>query len=58
MRHFGGYCARTLLLGQRIELLQQLAAPVIVHRTPVVRVDQAQVPQLGALIEVRHSRDW
>ncbi len=35
--------------------LQCLPSGSVVHRAPVVRVDQAVVPQLGALIDVGHA---
>ena len=37
-------------------LVEQLLPRREVHRPAVVRIDQAEVPQLGALIEVRHAR--
>ena len=34
---------------------EQFAAALDVHRAPVVGVDQREVPQLGALVHVRHA---
>ncbi len=38
-----------------LEALQKLAAPAEIHRAAIVRVHQAEVPKLGALVKVRHS---
>jgi hypothetical protein len=45
------------LLGRRaIDRLQEPFADVEVDGAPVVRVDEAVVPELGALVEVRDAR--
>ena len=41
--------------GQVLHLVQQPAAQLVVHRPAIVRVDQAQVPQLRALVEIGHA---
>src|SRR4051812_21493066 len=39
----------------RLQFVQQLPALLVVDRTTIVRIDQAQIPQLRPLIEIRHT---
>ena len=39
-----------------VEAIEHRPAPLIIDRAPVVGVDQAEVPQLGALVDVGHAR--
>ena len=39
-----------------LHLIQQAPAPVEVHGTPVVRIHQREIPELGTLIQVGHPR--
>ena len=43
-------------IGAAVELVEQRAAQLGVDGPPVVRVDQRVLPQLGALVDVRHAR--
>src|SRR5690606_8992054 len=50
-------CIACLALSERsIERLQQLGRRVVVRLTTVVRIDQAEVPELVPLVGVRHAR--
>ena len=40
----------------RLQLLQQAVPVGIVHRTPVIRIDQAKIPELRALIRIGDPR--
>ena len=40
---------------QAVHVLEQGAAPLVIDRPTVVRIDQAEVPELRALVEVRHA---
>src|SRR5262245_1831451 len=39
----------------RLEPIQQLTTVVVIDRPPVIRIDQAEVPQFSALVEVWHA---
>ncbi|MCY1450209.1 hypothetical protein D9M71_669950 [compost metagenome] len=43
-------------LGQVNRLLQRLLAAGVIDRLAVIRIDQAEVPEVIALIKVRHPR--
>ena len=50
------HARQRLLRGQVLRVRQEPAAQLVVDRAAVVGVHQAEIPQLGALIDVRHAR--
>src|SRR5437879_1080108 len=51
-----GIHSLTLTLSHSLtQFLQQPATLLVIHRTSVVRIDQAEIPQLGSLVEVRDA---
>ena len=41
---------------QPIDLVEQALPPGEIDRPPVVGIDQAEIPQVRALVDVRHAR--
>ena len=37
------------------QLAEQLAALPVINGTAIIRIDEAEVPELGSLVEVGHS---
>ena len=55
--HQTGRRCRAPFGGQHgIQLLEQRAAPRVVDRPPVIGIDEPEVPDLGALIEIGYPR--
>src|SRR5688572_19580288 len=45
-----------LVGGEAIELVKKSRALLEVDRTPVVRIDERQIPELGSLVYIRDTR--
>ena len=53
LQQFGAQGRKITRFSFAVEFRQQPLAQRVIHRTTVVRIDQAEVPQLRALIDVR-----
>ena len=38
-------------------VVEQLLAPRKINQPPVIGIDQVEIPELAALVDVRHTRD-
>src|ERR1700753_4078323 len=56
-QNLAAYRGRTLSLRQRKQRSKIAGALIVVDGPPVIRVDQAELPELVALIKVGNSRD-
>ena len=44
------------LLGLLFEAREQIDSPLVSHWPPIIRIDQAKVPQLATLVDIGNSR--
>ena len=56
-QHIAAHRGRPLLLCQLMQRIEVGRAQIVIHRPPVIRVDQGQLPELAALVKVREPRE-